>query len=131
MLQHYYRPQRSCEGYVFTPVCHSVHGGSTWAGTPPRRYTLTPTPRDQVHPPGRYTPGQVNPTRAATPPGRYTPPPRPRTWYTPWNQVHPQVGTPPQDQVHPPGRYTLPPRPRTWYTRPPGDSYCCGRYTSY
>ena len=22
---HYYRPQRSCEGYVFTPVCHSVH----------------------------------------------------------------------------------------------------------
>ena len=23
----YYRPQRSCEGYVFTPVCHSVHRG--------------------------------------------------------------------------------------------------------
>ena len=22
-----YRPQRSCEGYIFTPVCHSVHGG--------------------------------------------------------------------------------------------------------
>ena len=22
-----YRPQRSCEGYVFTRVCHSVHGG--------------------------------------------------------------------------------------------------------
>ena len=22
----YYRPQRSCEGYVFTRVCHSVHG---------------------------------------------------------------------------------------------------------
>ena len=21
----FYRPQRSCEGYVFTPVCHSVH----------------------------------------------------------------------------------------------------------
>ena len=23
----YYRPQRSCEGYVFTGVCHSVHRG--------------------------------------------------------------------------------------------------------
>ena len=23
----FYRPQRSCEGYVFTRVCHSVHGG--------------------------------------------------------------------------------------------------------
>ena len=22
-----YRPQRSCEGYIFTPVCHSVRGG--------------------------------------------------------------------------------------------------------
>ena len=22
-----YRPQRSCEGYVFTRVCHSVHKG--------------------------------------------------------------------------------------------------------
>ena len=27
MLVAYYRPQRSCEGYVFTRVCHSVHRG--------------------------------------------------------------------------------------------------------
>ena len=26
-LMLYYRPQRSCEGYDFTGVCHSVHGG--------------------------------------------------------------------------------------------------------
>ena len=26
----YYRPQRSCEGYVFTRVCHSVHRGGGW-----------------------------------------------------------------------------------------------------
>ena len=26
-LINFYRPQRSCEGYVFTPVCHSVHRG--------------------------------------------------------------------------------------------------------
>ena len=23
----FYRSRQSCEGYVFTPVCHSVHGG--------------------------------------------------------------------------------------------------------
>ena len=48
------------------------------------RYPLAGTPPGQVHPPGRYTPGQVHPP----PPGRYT------SW-----QVHPR-------QVHPPGRYT-------------------------
>ena len=63
----YYRPQRSCEGYVFTGVCLFelcsdatikiiIHyatclsmGGSTWPGTPPRG-PGTPLP-DQVHPP--------------------------------------------------------------------------------
>ena len=49
------------QGYVFTGVCDSVHGGgSTWPGTPPRPGTPpgpgTPPqdqvpPRDQVHPP--------------------------------------------------------------------------------
>ena len=29
------------QGNIFAPVCHSVHGGSTWADTPP----------GQVHPP--------------------------------------------------------------------------------
>ena len=24
-IMNYYRPQRSCEGYVFTHICHSVH----------------------------------------------------------------------------------------------------------
>ena len=67
-----YRPQRSCEGYVFTRVCLSTVG-STWAGTP----------QDQVHPPGpgilprtRYTSwDQVHPPGPGTPPGtRYTSP---------------------------------------------------------
>ena len=89
----YYRPQRSCEGYVFTGVCLST-GGSTWAGT---------TPRDQVHPLGtRYTP---------SPQTRYTPqdqvhPPGPGTRYTPWTRYTPL------DQVHPPGPGT----PRRWLT---------------
>ena len=47
-------------------------GGSTWAGSPP----------------GRYTPWQVHPL-AGTPPGRY-----PLAGTPPW-QVHPLAGTPP------------------------------------
>ena len=76
------------EDYVFTRVCHSVHGGgSTWAGTP----------QDQVHCLGPGTP---------PPPGPGTP--LSQTRYTPWDQVHPQTRyTPhgtrytPWDQVHP------------------------------
>ena len=48
-----------CEGYVFTPVSHSVHSGEYLGRYPP--------------PPARYTP------LAGTPPGRYTAP----------GQVHP------------------------------------------
>ena len=66
-----------CEGYVFTGVCLSTGGGSTWVGPPNQVYPLGRyTPRDQVHPLDRYTLDHVHP---------------------PWDQVHPQ------DQVHPPG----------------------------
>ena len=106
----YYRPQRSCEGYVFTPVCHSVRGGEVPGQVPPW---------DQVHPhpPDKYTlragttPRQIQPREPGTPPGqehplgRYTPLGR----YIPQDQVHPRAGTP----------------------SPPGDGYCCGRYASY
>ena len=59
-----------CEGCVFTRVCHSVHGGGTWAGTP-----QVGTLPGQVHPPGQVDPRQV-PLLAGTPqqvhpPGRY------------------------------------------------------------
>ena len=78
-----YHPQRSCEGYVFTPVCHSVHRGEYLGRYPPGPGT----------PPGRYTP------RVGTPPGtRYTP----RQVDPPRTPVHPPAGTPPLDQVHPP-----------------------------
>ena len=56
---------RQCN--IFTGVCHSVHRGSTWAGT-----------SRQVHPPP-----QIH-SWAGTSPGRYT-----------LRQVHPQAGTPP------------------------------------
>ena len=47
---HFYRPHRSCEDYVFTPVRHSVQGGSAsvHAGiTPP----VAGTPPWSRHPP--------------------------------------------------------------------------------
>ena len=56
--------------------------GSTWAGTPPGRYT----------PLGRYTPGQVHSPWAGTP-----------LWVgTPAGQVHPWADT---HQVHPPAMH--------------------------
>ena len=76
------RPQRSCEGYVFTGMCLSTRG-STWPGATPGSYP--PPPRPGTHPPGRYTPrDQVHP------PGRYTPQDQvpPRQVHSP-GQVHP------------------------------------------
>ena len=53
----YYRPQQSCEGYVFTPVWHSVRGGvclsTCWDATPPH-------PRSR-HPPDQALPGNRHP----------------------------------------------------------------------
>ena len=145
----HYRPQRSCEGYVFTSVCLSTGGEYLTRYTP-----LGPgTPPDQVHPPRtRYTPQPGTPPGPGPPPGpgtnpqtryapqtRCTPPTRntPQTRY-PLDQVHPP-GTryTPQDKVHPPGpgtpsqtRYTLPP-PGPGTPLPPRYSHCCGRYASY
>ena len=89
-----YRPQRSCEGYVFTGVCLSTGG----------EY-LT-----------RYTP-----LGADTPPGQVH---SPRTRSLPLGPGAPQSGTPPQDQVPPQTRYTpqtrYPPRPGAPPGTPPG-----------
>ena len=59
---HCYRPQQSCEGYVFTPVCHSVHGGGASVpqdypppeqAPPPRAETATAA--DGKHPTGMHS----------------------------------------------------------------------------
>ena len=52
-----YRPQRSCEGYVFTPVCHSVSRG--------RGVCLSSACPLEYHPPGSRPPGPGSP-----PPGK-------------------------------------------------------------
>ena len=122
----FYRPQRSCEGYVFTPVCQSF---CSQGGVPGQVHPRAGTPPwDQAHPPGPGTPPWQVPPGQVHPLGRYTP-----GRYTP-GQIHPQ-------QVHPPRtRYTsragtLPlgpgTPPRQVPPPPQADGCCCGRYASY
>ena len=65
-----YRPQRSCEGYVFTPVCHSVHGrgvsASVHVGIPPP----TLPPQEKTPPLGPGSPEQAPPRSRHSPLGR-------------------------------------------------------------
>ena len=89
----FYRPQRSCgQGYIFKPVCHSVHraagSASVHAGMPPH----TPPPRSR-HPPPR-----PDPPRADTPPPSRTPP---QSRHSPPQQTPPRPDTPPE-QTPPP-----------------------------
>ena len=84
---YFYRPQRSCEGYVFTPVCLSTGGGfaSAYAGIPPRSRHPPGTRHPQSrHPPGTKHPQEQAPPGADTPTGAGTPP----------EQTPPGAGTP-------------------------------------
>ena len=68
---YFYRPQRSCEGYVFTPVCLSAGGGgicrsACWDTTPLPPGAVTPRagiPQEQA-PPSRHPPPQQTATVA-------------------------------------------------------------------
>ena len=81
----HYRPQRSCEGYVFIPVRHSVHRGGLpqcMLGYPPpgsrhprSRHTSSgaDTPREETPPRSRHpweetSPGSRHPSRTRHPP---------------------------------------------------------------
>ena len=104
----YYRPQRSCgQGYVFTGVCDSVHGGG-----------LRRTPPDQGEPP--LGPRRTPPGTKENPPGTKENPPRTKE-------------NPPRDQGEPPPDQGDPPGPG----RPPLREEDCsirsmsGRYASY
>ena len=83
LTRDFYHLQRSCEGYVFIPVCHSVQRGggvclnACW-DTTPLGADPPPPPLDQA-PPGADTPRPGSPqTRhppgAGIPPGADTPP---------------------------------------------------------
>ena len=100
----FYRPQRSCEGYVFTPVLSVIlftGGGlsSVHAGIPSQEQTLP-----QADPPKQTPPRSRHPPGADTPRWEQKPPPQEQT---------------PVEQT-PPGADT-----------PPGKGYCCVRYASY
>ena len=62
-FRYIYRPQRSCEGYVFTPVCHSVHRGVCLSAC------WDTTPHQDQAPPGPGTPPGADPPGPGTPPG--------------------------------------------------------------
>ena len=91
LKENFYRPQRSCEGYVFTGVCLS-----TWGGLPQCMLGYhTPLGADppRSRPPWEQTPG------ADTPQSRH--PPRADT---PWSRHTPRADTPRRDG-HCCGRY--------------------------
>ena len=130
-MHSYYRPQWSCEGYVFTGM--SVHRGvsaSVHAGIPHPPGVDTPQvrPPGSRHPPGQ-TPPRVDTLQEQTPPGQT---PCPLGADTP-----PPCQTHPQSRHHPPQNLfsflhffsflfcTPPPRFST------GDAHRCGWYASY
>ena len=86
----------------------------------------TPTPWDQVHPPGPGTPpGQVHPRDQVHPPNQVHQPPQTR--YTLRDQVHPPgPGTPPGTRYTPWTSTLTPPSSACWEIRATS-----GRYASY
>ena len=98
-----YRPHRSCEGYVFKPVCLSTAGRSALvqAGIPPRSEQALPqeqVPRLEQAPPG-----------SRHPPGADTPPP-PRSRHASLGAdtpgAAPQQTTTAADGTHPTGMHS-------------------------
>ena len=106
---HFYRPKRSFgQGNIFTPVCHSVHGGVPGQAPPPGRQA--PLQAD-TPPPGRHPPSrQAPPLQAGTPPSRQAHPPPGR--HPPSRQAPPfQADTPLSLQADtPPLQADTPPR---------------------
>ena len=96
----YYRPQRSCEDYVFTSVCHYVHRGGAASVNALIPHPLgAGTPLEQAPPQEQAPPGAGNPPPGAgTPLGAGTPQDQapPGTRHPPWKQALPRAGPPPE-----------------------------------
>ena len=122
---YFYRPQRSCEGYVFTGIC-SPRGGvclsACWDTTPPEQTPPLEADTPQSRHPSQSRPptGSRHPPRADTPSPEQTPPPLEQTPLTP----PPRKQTPPPLGADTPSREQTPPPS-------PKDDPCCGRYASY
>ena len=148
---HLYRPQRSCEGYAFTPVRLSTRGGGLSQcilGSPPGTRPSTPragtpqdqnpwrrSPRDQTppepEPSGNRHPLASDPPETSTPRSRHPPGTRPFPEQAPPGHQTPSLKQVPRSR-HPPR--TRPPGagspPGTGHPSPT-DGYGCGRYASY
>ena len=145
----FYRPERSCEGHVFTGVCLSTGGclpqcmlgyhthprpreqiplqeqippwGQTPPGSrPPRSRHTPPTTREQTPPRSRYPPGGRHPLGADRP-GADTPQEQTTPERTSTRADTPLGADTPQEQTP----------PRSSHPPPPRDGHCCGRYASY
>ena len=100
----FYRPQRSCESYVFTGVCLStIHVGVGGGGVCLSACWDTTPPGADI-PPGADPPGADTP-RADTPWSRHPPPPH-QSRHPPQSR-HPLEQTPPKEwTLHSPGADT-------------------------
>ena len=65
----FYRPQRSCEGYVFTGVCLSTGEGVCLSAL----WDTHPPPPEQTPPQNRHPPWSRHPLGADTPESRHPP----------------------------------------------------------
>ena len=92
----FYRPQRSCEGYVFTPVCLSTERGDVFLSAC----------WDTILPGAGNPPDQTRPPRNRNPPGTRPAPPQ-QTQSGPDQTRPPGSSPPPQDQTRPPSRQLL------------------------
>ena len=100
----FYRPQRSCEGYVFTGMCLSTRRGvsvlsACWDITPPEQ-----TPQEQTLPWSRHTPPRSRHPPWSRHPPEQTPPttPLPRSRHPPEQTHTPLEQTPSWEQTPPP-----------------------------
>ena len=112
----FYRPQQSCECYVFTCVCLSTRGG----GHLPQCMLGYHHPQEQTPPPWSRPPREQNPLEQT--------PPSPGADNPSWEKTPPGADTPPRSRHHPPCEQTTP-----WdQSNPPRrDGHFCGRYASY
>ena len=135
----FYRPQRSCEGYVFTGVCLSTGEGGWWCVCLSACWDTTPPHPGADTPQSRHPPEQT-PPKADTPPEADPPRADPLEQTPPWSRHPPRADTPqeqtPPKSRHPQSRYPpeqTPPRsrdpPRADTPQRYGDY--CGRCASY
>ena len=89
-MHFFYRPQRSCEGYVFTGVCLSTR----WVGVSASVHAGIPLPKSR-HPQEADTPPRADTPQKQTPPQEQTPPQK----QTPPKSRHPpkEADTPPPE----------------------------------